>query len=197
MIYLSENEVGFDATSLGFPSIRGCQAVVYVTDRGLFGLHNFGGGDNNSFPLRAGIFRSFVTNHAQSGGVGSALYGVCFPMTERGYSEVKRVNWLGELKEFASKVGFGGPIYGYDLNNRIAIPPAYVRFEKTGGACVIQVKPWAEGDKTTGPNASPANYQAFGRANTSSPYTLRATKTNVVTNVTDAGLSTVYPEKLR
>jgi hypothetical protein len=60
VVYLSENEVGFDPTDIGFPTIRGCHAILYVTAGGLFGIHNYGGDNPAQFQERAAVFRDFV-----------------------------------------------------------------------------------------------------------------------------------------
>jgi hypothetical protein len=197
MVYLSENEVGFDPTDISFPSIRGCHAIIYVTANGLFGLHNYGGDNPAQFQERAAVFRDFVRGHGQGNGAAKTMYGVCYATTQRGYGTNPKQNWLRELVTFATALNFNGPLYGYNLANRSFLPPAYVACGKVGDTCVIQVKPWDEGDKTEGPNNNPADYKMIARNKNGVGYELKATKQRVVTAVTTAGLVTVYPEKLR
>jgi hypothetical protein len=200
MIYLSENEVGFDTQGLGFPSIRGCHAIVYVTSRGLFGLHNYGGDLARDWPERSEAFKDFVTSHASGDGTGKALYGVCFATTQRAYgvgASTQKLNWTGELTAFADKLGFTGAIYGYDIAGKGFPPPAYVHVTSAGATCVIQVKPWDKADAGEGPNPSPADYQMIARRGSGVGYELKATKANVVISMTTTGLQTVYPAKLR
>jgi len=200
MIYLSENEIGFDAQGLGFPSIRGCHAIVYVTSNGLFGLHNYGGDLARDWPERSAVFGQFVSGHAQGTGAGKTLYGVCYATTQRAYTVngiAPKQNWKGELAAFAAAVGFNGPIYGYDLAGRGFQPPAYVHYTSVGSTCVIQVKPWNKADSGEGANNTPQDYQMIARNKNGVGYELKATKQQVVTSMSTAGLTTVYPEKLR
>jgi hypothetical protein len=125
------------------------------------------------------------------------MYGVCYATTQRGYGTDPKVNWLRELATFATALNFNGPIHGYNLANRGFAPPAYVAYGRAGDTCVIQVKPWDEGHKTEGPNNKPADYKMIARNKNGVGYELKATKLQVVTAVTTAGLVTVYPEKLR
>jgi hypothetical protein len=140
VLYLSENEVGFDPTDLGFPSIGGCHAVVYVTANGLFGLHNFGGAERDVWPGRSAVFANFVKNHAGYRGAGKLLYGVCYATggTSRGYGDTapKKI-WTEELAAFAKALDYRGEIYGYDLVNQSFPPAAYVDFHKIDTTCVI------------------------------------------------------------
>jgi hypothetical protein len=197
-VYLSENEVGFHQIRLGFPSISGCHAIVYVAN-GLFGLHNFGGADQAQWAERATAFAGFVTSRAGGPGAGKHLYGVCYATgaNSRGYglASPKQV-WTRELTAFATALGYGGPISGYDLTNLGTPPSVYVLFENVGATCVIQVKGWSKGDGPTGPNASPLDHQMIARNTNGVGYGLKP-KNNVVTSVPTSGLRTVYPEKLR
>src|SRR5262245_3841932 len=115
--YLSENEVGFDQTELGFPSISGCHAIVYATTNGLFGFHNYGGDARDQWPGRSAAFASFVDNHAGGPGAGRLLYGLCFltGAQSRGYPEPKKQEWTSELVALANALGYDGEIWGYDM----------------------------------------------------------------------------------
>lgn len=197
MMYLRENEVGFDQESFGFPSIDGCHAVVYQTVAGLFGIHNLGGVGEEHFGDRADIFRDFVQGHASGASPGERLYGVCFATTRRGYRADANANWRRELNTFADRLGFDGPIYGYDLAGRPfpAGASVYVRYDKVGNACVIQVKPWNDADARRGDNPhDPDDYQHFGRRPRGLEFMAIAPR--VIVDVTDAGLTTVYPVRL-
>jgi hypothetical protein len=200
LVYLKENEVGFDQNDIGFPSISGCHAIVYVTANGLFGIHNFGGADQASWADRSAVFANFVTNHPPGPGTGRHLYGVCYATgaNSRGYGlQAPKAVWTRELAAFAMALGYGGPISGYDLVNRGIPPSVYVLFHNVGSTCVIQVKAWTDNDATRGPNATPLDHQMFRRHPNGVGYFLQQTSQNVVTAVTTTGLVTVYPEKLR
>ena len=198
--YLSENEVGFDQSELGFPSISGCHAIVYVTADGLFGYHSYGGAERAQWPGRSAAFAGFVNNHAGGPGAGKLLYGVCYATGNRGYGDTApKQEWTGELTAFANALGYDGEIWGYDLTGSSIPSPAYVLYHRPAGtSCVIQVKAWNQADGARGPNPSPNQHQMIARRGSSvNPPTLGAANNVVVTSVTTAGLRTVYPEKLR
>ena len=88
-------------------------------------------------PGLTGAWGQFVTGHVSGGGTGSALYGVCYPVTKRGYTGIQKAQWLAELAAFAKGVGFTGPIYGYDLADSGIQGSAYVSFTHVQGKCVI------------------------------------------------------------
>jgi hypothetical protein len=195
--YLSENEVGFDQTELGFPSIGGCHAIVYATTSGLFGFHNFGGDAVDQWPGRSAAFASFVDNHAGGPGTGGLLYGLCFltGAQSRGYRQPKKQEWTSELVSFANALRYDGEIWGYDLGDTGLPSPVYVVYHRpVGTTCVIQVKAWNDADSARGQNSSPNDHQMIVKR---SVYSLGSTASKVVTSVSPAGLRTVYPEKLR
>ncbi|HEY3910448.1 MAG TPA: hypothetical protein VGM07_11215 [Stellaceae bacterium] len=196
--YLSENEVGYDQTELGFPSITGCHAIVYMTTDRLFGLHNYGGDARVHWMERSAALASFVSSHA--GGAGRLLYGVCYATggNPRGYGGNAPKNvWTEELAAFAEALGYGGEIWGYDLADSGIASPAYVLYHRPAGTtCVIQVKAWNQAHSVRGQNPSPNDHKMMRRNEDGVGYRLQA-QPNVVTSVTTAGLRTVYPEKLR
>ncbi len=59
-LYLHENEVGYSAEGLGFPSIEGCHAIVFHGAKGLFGLHSFGGEREPALSAKAQAFGEFL-----------------------------------------------------------------------------------------------------------------------------------------
>lgn len=59
MQYLGTNEIGFDPDVLGFPSVKTCQAIVYETATGLYGLHD-ALGNPAAFPAKCSAFAQFV-----------------------------------------------------------------------------------------------------------------------------------------
>ncbi len=60
MLFLKENQVGFDRHVLGFPSVKGCHAIVLQSGTGLFGLHSFGGSRPEQVGPKAKAFGEFV-----------------------------------------------------------------------------------------------------------------------------------------
>ena len=74
LIFLAENQYGFSTTSLGFPSISACRAIVYQTSRGLYGFHQASGAHPGKFERFGKKFAGFVDG--EGGGNGLNLYVV-------------------------------------------------------------------------------------------------------------------------
>jgi hypothetical protein len=198
---LGNNHIGFDASGLTYPSIDGCHAVMYLTDAGMFGLHNLGGSAPADWDLRADVFKDFVSSHINGGSPGRAIYGVCFATgkTSRGYGldNVAKTTWLAELAAFAKKLEFKGVIYGYDMSQQIHRPPVTVSYTRTGPTAVIQVKKHNQTDDTKGANTSPLNHRMIRRNTGTGKYFLQNTEVHIVTSTTNNGWKTAYPETLR
>jgi hypothetical protein len=193
-LYLNERELGFDNTTIGFPSIQGCMAIVYVTPNGLFGFHNYGGSAAVAWPARSGAFGQYFNAHFLRR-AGTRLYGATY-VAIRGYDAPAATNWTAELTAFATALGFAGKIRGYNLSGSPVPPSAYVEFRKSGDKAEIWVKQWADADKTTGPNTDRANHKiAITRAG--GVTTVENQNAQVVTNVATAGLHLVHSTRLR
>lgn len=142
---LAEREVGFDPTSIGFPSIDGCHAVVLCTSSGLYGFHNLGGSGQSSFAERSQSFAAFVNQYFITRGTVHHLYGTCF-RDKRGYSGAdKLAAWKEEMRAYATALGYSGPISGFDLERmNYGAKSAYVEYRKSNKACTVHCKPWNE-----------------------------------------------------
>ncbi len=193
MRYLNEREVGFDPERLGFPSISGCLALVYVTENGLFGFHNAGGSANDQWAPRSVFFGNFVRNHFLGGRPGRRVYGATFAHR---YGPPFRDNWRGELAAYGGSVGFHGAIRGYDLSAAGLPGSAYVEFRKVGPKCEIWIKPWNDHDRTTGPLDARMHHKWIKRDG-GGHYSLEEVAAQIVTNVTTAGLLRVHSTRLR
>ncbi|MSP02332.1 MAG: hypothetical protein EXR07_14965 [Acetobacteraceae bacterium] len=196
MLYIGEREICFDQSELGFPSILGCHAIVYVNANGLFGFHNYGGQTPDRWPGLSGAFGQFVNHHVNGGGAGTTLYGVCFATTHRSYGGIPRTSWLAELTAFANVVNFPGAIWGYDLAASGIPNSAYVSFFRFPilGTCLIQARPWVANEGTAGRNLNAANHVTTAPA---APIYNINQVANVTTAVGVTPLATYYPERLR
>ena len=201
MRYVGERELVYDPGELGFPSISGCHAILYVAPQGLFGFHNLGNERSGDWPPLAGAWRQFVTTHVRGAGGGRMLYGVCYPENKRGYTGVQKAQWLAELAAFGSAVGYTGPIWGYDLANAgIAQGSSYVHFTHmpTLGSCVIQARGWVrdidEVKEYKGANDDPPNHTTTRPAQ---PIAAIADAAKITLRVGAAAMKTYYPERLR
>jgi len=150
MKYLLEHEMGFDTKELGFPSIQGCHAIVYQTDAGLYGYHNFGGSGDDRFLPRATRFSKFITDHGGGASTATRLYGCSFiGNNQRGYSGVAKAKWKQELVTFATALNYAGKISGYDLHKTLkaANASAYVEYRMNGSKCDVHIRQWSKNDK--------------------------------------------------
>ena len=197
MKYLMEHEIAFDSTSLGFPSIQGCHAIVYQTPAGIYGYHVAGGSGSNRWPSNARHFAQFVRTHGGLVGRGSRLYGVTYiGNNQRGYSAPAKTNWKNELVAFATALAYTGKISGYDLDKTLAQgTSAYVEYIVNGNKCDISIEEW------TGPvkpvrTANVNKQDHKGKAGTMDNPTF-VDLVNVVSQVTKNALVKISKEKLR
>ena len=144
LIFLAENQYGFSNTSLGFPSISACRAIVYHTSRGLYGFHQASGAHDTKFERFGKKFAGFVDG--QGGGTGLNLYvaakvgaGSSYSLGDKGALE-----HLAEMKAFASALDFQGKIRSYDLSHKWPNVGVYVEITAAGEACTILANPWVE-----------------------------------------------------
>lgn len=190
MKYLLEHEYGFDPERIGFPSISGCHAILYLTVNGLFGFHNAGGSAKDQWATRAEGFANFVKNHFLGNTKGLHLYGCSFVGdNRRGYAVGKaRKEWKEEPKTFVSALDYKGHISGYDLHAAGIPDPgsAYVEYRAAGGTCLILVKRWTDVGVTRGPNPSKMHHK---KRTGIGPDT-------VITSVDTTNMIMVTPEKL-
>jgi hypothetical protein len=192
--YVDERLAVFHEDLLGYPSIGSCHAIGYLTTRGLYGYHNLGGESSDRWGPMATKFGAFVEGKSQGGESGLGLYGCAHVSGQRGYaSGRKREAWTEELVGFASKVGWGGAIWGYDLTgfDRGGYNPngsGYVEFRKVGLKCLMYVRQWREHENITG--EPDGNFAAIARPSMPG---------KVTTSLQSGGgaLFNVDPERLR
>lgn len=151
MLHLYNNQVGYDRTALGFPSVMGCNAIVYQTPQAIFGLHNYGGTEKSSLVPRADAFRRYVqsTNIAHEG-TGKHLYSVIHG--EHRYYDKDKYNaeWEDELKAIAQALKHRGPIHLVRVVKHISASTVkdglYIQFNinKVLGGCSISYKRWSK-----------------------------------------------------
>ena len=194
MIFLKEREVGYANDAIGFPSIQGCIALVYQMSSSIFGFHNAGNSGSDRFDARAKKWSDYIRAHAHGADAGVCLYGVTFARNnERGYSNVPVSSWRAELKTFATRLAFTGPLMGHDLSLSVAEPgtkpSAYVEFKKEGNGYSIFARVWhndARDGVVSGTYAATADYKNLDST----------TMTKMVTGVDRSALIRVYAERL-
>ena len=176
MIYLCEREIGFDAKKIGFPSVRGCRAIVLVTGSGLFGFHLNG---TLSAAKKAALV-NFVAGHARGGSQKMALYAASEGGVLQGHRD--------ELRDLAAALGHTGPVYWAGLPTGNS---SFVHALDVGHAtCGITARPWNDAADSV-----PANKAAYAPSNDRTMANGAATAQMYV-NVDTAGLRAVYPIKI-
>lgn len=112
-VYLVEDEAGFDADTVGFPSLGGCMAFVVVCDNGLFGYHITPGHKD-----RVGVFREYCTTGPSSAqwGVIRHLYGSCYWRNRYAGGDNKFFQWVDEMRYLAGELQYNGGFSGFDTS---------------------------------------------------------------------------------
>jgi len=170
VIYLCEDEIGYDAAEIGFPAVDGCRAVVLATSNGLFGYHIRGTLREN----KKIAFAGFV-NRNPLGITKKALYAAS--------SQAGPV-FYAEIRELARTLGYNGTIFWATL---AANTSSYVNFVGVNhNTCIITSRAWnAPVDNVVG-NKTP--YVPANRATA-----IGAPRNEMFANVNPAGLTAVYP----
>lgn len=154
MHYLPENNCGFDPSSLGFPSIKGCQAICYQTTRGLYGFHDYKAGgafyDNDDDAVtkskkKLQAFASWVASQSQIGETGVAIYGVINRTHQYTSDTAGNQEWGNVLRDLANSLGFGGSVKGARVSSHVKPDDSiYVVYDTTGGSMKIGFKRWSK-----------------------------------------------------
>jgi hypothetical protein len=135
MQWLGNNGIGYHPSRIGFVSITTCQAIVYVTDQNLFGLHNYdwggrgvidpsaqGGVSNKTaddwLALKAQSFAQYVqgidiTHQAHS----RIIYAVINASNRYTTAKAGVGGWQSDVQVFANALNFKGKRLG------IRVPP--------------------------------------------------------------------------
>jgi hypothetical protein len=155
VISLGEDYTGYDATSIGFPSIDGCHAIMVQSENGMYGYHSLGGSQLNRYKPRATAFASFATNHKKWGSA-IGVYSVCF-RSKRGYRSKPEdgEGWDKEIKEFADAVNFHGNVLGFDLSTTsIDKDSSYVEYRLENGGISVYFKRWPKMERANATRTS-------------------------------------------
>jgi hypothetical protein len=162
MHWVYENQMAFDNSELGFPSILGCQAICFHTTRGLYGFHDLKSGTQTADGMTGAqvsdaklqIFAKWVTDAFQPGERGVALYGVINRDEQYNPDAAGNADWKGVLLGLAGQLAFTGPVLGSRINSHLEKKSSdkdksvYVQFDLAGNTCSVGFKRWSklEGD---------------------------------------------------
>jgi hypothetical protein len=147
MKYIGNNHIGFDANALGFPSVKGCQVVVYQTTNGLYGFHDMkGGGGLDIDTAKANAFAFWVQNHHQTHFQESIrLFGVINQTHQYYNTTAGNTQWRNMLIGIANALRFSGPIHGVRITDHVgANDSLYIRFDVNQNNCQIRYKRWSK-----------------------------------------------------
>lgn len=166
MEFIPENDMAFDAASLGFPSIGGCQAICVQTTNGLYGFHDMKSAPRlamNAQQISAAKlteFANWILGKLQVGETITAIYGVINRDNQYAPSATGNADWQTVLLGLATALNnFAGPVLGHRLNNTSHLPTgesAYVRFDLNGGAVSVGYKRWSKMRSDTANKVTPA-----------------------------------------
>ena len=151
MHFVPENELAFDASALGFPSIFGCQAICLQTSRGLYGFHDLKSaprGDLDSLGVstaKLSVFADWVRAQLHGTETLTALYGVINRGQQYSPTTSGNADWRGVLLALAGALGFAGDVYGARINSHVEKDGSvYVQFDLNGGVMSVGYKRWSK-----------------------------------------------------
>jgi hypothetical protein len=158
MLHLFNNQVGFDAHTLGFPSVTGCNAIVYQTTQGLYGLHNYGGSGEDQREGRAMAFAQFVQKVSMTHATYARnLYSVINSTHRYTPGDLEsKAKWEAELRTIALHLNFKGTLHLIGLQAHLinkatkGKDSVYIQFDRNAQAngCDIRYKKWSRMQET-------------------------------------------------
>ncbi|MGH7554185.1 MAG: hypothetical protein ACREMQ_14355 [Longimicrobiales bacterium] len=145
-VFLKENQIGFDAATVGFPGLGSCMGVVLQTNHGLFGFHAFGNNNN-----KGSTFGDYCRKHTQ---YGPALHLYGSSRWANRYDGLGNmfVAWLEEMKFVAGQLNYHGSVSGFDLSNKSSGVPtvggesAYLQYMLASLSGAVTIR-YAESEK--------------------------------------------------
>lgn len=154
MRYLNSNDYGFDPHSLGFPSVKSCQAIVLLTSNGLYGLHDLKAGSVRQDQLKIQCFGDWAKKRFRENSLTKIkLYGVINNVEQYSNKNEKGGNgdWDAALMQVANALEFDGPIRKYRVYKHIDKPKQkgsssgfaiYIQLDVSQGdeSCIIRYK---------------------------------------------------------
>jgi hypothetical protein len=116
-VYLDEDMVGTDPDLVGFPHLLVCMGVLCMTERNLYGVHlgeiEYTNAGIDSFKVWLGVLG--VGGADLRGLYGSANFGIRYRNISGKGSDLTQL-WRVEMNRIAARLGYRGPIYGFDTS---------------------------------------------------------------------------------
>src|ERR1044071_9574524 len=116
-VYLAENDFGTDPQVIGFPHLLVCMGLVVMTDQNLYGVHLTAIEDTNGI---VDGFRTWLAALGVAGAQKCAMYSSTNYTTRYCYVAGPSSNlsdlWKTEMNRIAGRLGYHGPVYGFDTS---------------------------------------------------------------------------------
>jgi hypothetical protein len=144
-VYLDEDQMGSDAAVVGFPHLLLCMGVVCVTNNTLYGIHFTEVDKTNEL---ADTFSAWLGNQGVAPTDIHSLYGSANLTVRYTHGGVAGPNsnyqalWKVEMARIARKLGYRGPVYGFDASVIVPKNGFYAEFQAryTNHTCRIYYK---------------------------------------------------------
>lgn len=139
-VYLDECQAGCDADVIGFPHVLLCMAVVLQTNGYLWGFHFDSPPRNAEY---ADALLDFIQRKGGNVGNGVRLYGCC----HHGNRNTQRhpatgdahANWRAEMTQIAGRLGYHGPVTGFDTAIIDPRQGTYIEFQRVAGSSKCRI----------------------------------------------------------
>lgn len=142
-VYLDECQAGCDATDIGFPHVLLCMAVVLQTNAQLYGFHFDSPTRSQGY---ADAMLDFIQRKGGNVANGVRLYGVCHHANRNTMRAAPGGNadaaWRAEMTLIAGRLGYHGPVTGFDTAIIDPRNGTYVEFHRVAGStrCTVFYK---------------------------------------------------------
>lgn len=142
-VYLDEGQAGCDSSTIGFPHVLLCMAVVVQTGAYLYGLHFDTPPLSNEY---AGALLDFMQRKGGNIANGVRLYGCCNHAARDTNRNPPTGNgdraWKTEMRQIAATLGYHGRVSGFDTAIIAPQNGTYIEFHREQGTnhCRIYYK---------------------------------------------------------
>lgn len=139
-VYLDECQAGCNATDIGFPHVLLCMAVVLQTNAYLYGFHFDSPGNSDEY---ADALLDFIGRKGGNVANGVRLYGCCHHANRNSTRNPPAANadtaWRAEMTQIAGRLGYHGPVTGFDTTIIDPINGTYIEFHRVHGSSKCRI----------------------------------------------------------
>lgn len=151
MHYIPEDQMAFDASKLGFPSVYGCQAICVHSSRGLYGFHDLKTGSKlhmtatQAGDAKLSVFGAWVLRQMQSSENLIAVYGVINRGQQYSADTTGNAEWSAVLTSLSQAMNFTGNVYGARIDSHVSKKDsAYIEYSLAGNYVTVGFKRWSK-----------------------------------------------------